>query len=341
MIIRKHMTDVLVWGIFCALLIVCFTGANVIKQYSSISLRYSSPISGRDAYAARQYSVARNDQITFWPTFWREYKASFSATFVTVEANCIAFSGDASKVLPVKFITGSAPGILDSNGCAVSEALAWLLWGSTDVVGMDVEVGGEVRVVRGVFEGYGELALVPYSDEDTAGSWSAVELSGGPDNVVRKDAESFAVTSGLGMPDQTLMGGEVPLAIAIAVLPLLIPAIYGLWSFVQYIRKRYPIVKKLIPFLILFAFATLLPIILGVLPEWIIPTRWSDFSFWRDLFKQAAKSLRVFLSISPQTRDVELRMLLINHACVTLLSACAGFAVIKQNKPRSRTTGFY
>lgn len=332
-----YIFDALLWCLLCILLIVGFANQNAVKRYSAISLRYSTPISGQTAYAARQYSIAQNEGRPFWPMFWREYEATFSSDYVTSNTNCIAFSGDASLIWPAAYVSGAAPGVIDDVGCAVSDTLAWRLWGSLDVVGMTVQADGDTRVVRGVFSGEDELALISFSDENTAQCWSAVDLTGVPADVTRNGAENYAIAAGLGKPDIILMNGPSSVAGVFAVLPLVILSLYALALIVGFVRKRFPAARNPLFYACLILLAIVFPVILGMLPAWLIPTRWSDFSFWTSLLKQAASGARNFLRAPPQLRDIELRILLIKQAGVALLTACGALAVCFRWQIRRQT----
>ena len=325
--IKRVIVDGALWCALCVLLIVGFVNQSAVKRYSPVSLRYSTPISGQAAYAARQYSIAQSGEAPFWPMFWKEYKASLSSEFVSVDTDCIAFSGDASLVWPADYICGAAPSVVDDTGCAVSETLAWRLWGSADVVGMTVEADGDTRVVRGVFKGNDELALISFRDEDTAPNWNVVDLTGGPNDAVRSDAESFAQAAGLGKPDAIVMKGPSSISRVLAIFPLLILAFYAAALIIGFVRKRFPAARKPVFYICIILFAVALPLILGAMPAWSVPTRWSDFSFWVSLLKKAASGLRGFLQTAPQLRDVELRMLLIKQAGISLISICCALSV--------------
>jgi len=110
-------------------------------------------------------------------------------------------------------------------------------------------------------------------------------------------------------------------------MPLLMLACFGFYLLAKTVTIRYPAAWRLTLFPILLAFALLLPAILRMMPEWLIPTRWSDFSFWSSLQKQASGSLREFLRAAPQSRDVELRLLLIKQAGIMFIAACTSIAV--------------
>ena len=336
--IKLFAADALLWLSLCVLLAQGFSGANIIGRYSAISLRFDTPISGQTAHGARQYSITSNLESPFWPTFWYEHIASFSSTFVTLNAAAILFSGDASLIWPAVYIAGSAPSSIDNVGMAVSEALAWRLWGSNDVIGMSAEVDGEERIVRGVFEGDTELALISFHIEDTSQSWSAVELSGGPEHAMRRDAENFAITAGLGQPDSILMSGSKAFAFALAILPLIIPATYALARIIGFIKKQYPMASAPLFFFSLTVLALLLPGMLEMLPAWLIPTRWSDFPFWASLLQQARDGLREFLHTSPRLIDVELRMLLLKQSGIAFLAICCSISVCFRWHMRQQNT---
>ena len=324
---RRSIADGLLWCALAVLLVASLVNRSAVRQYSSVSLRYSAPISGQAAYAARQYSISKSAENVFWPTFWKAYTAALESEFVSASADCIAFSGEAALVWPATYLRGAAPGVMDSIGCAVSDTLAWRLWGSGDVVGMTIQADGSERVVRGVFKSGRELALISFRDEDITQSWSAVELTGGPADAVRSDALSYASSAGLGKPDSIVMTGTSSVAGVMSVLPLLIPAVYGVSMIVSFAGKRFPATRSPLFFAALIVFAIVLPSILGALPAWSTPTRWSDFSFWASLMRQASSGLREFLQAAPSPRDVELRMLLLKHAGITFAAVCCSLSI--------------
>jgi len=145
--------NAVLWIALAVFLVLGVVNLNVIRQYSQVSLRYASPIGAADAYQARVYAAGQSGVSVFWPTFWNETKVSVSSEYKTAGATGIFFSGDAAIVWPARYIEGNAPGVTDSSGCALSKALAWELMGGDDLVGMTVDVDGEMRVIRGIFEG--------------------------------------------------------------------------------------------------------------------------------------------------------------------------------------------
>ncbi|MCL1863923.1 MAG: hypothetical protein FWF78_10195 [Defluviitaleaceae bacterium] len=303
---------VLFWGAFCVFLLLGTREANKIGQFSPVSLRFDTPVCGEAAHRARQFSIYEGD--TFWPTFWSESQAELSAGARTAYVNAISFSGDATLVWPTTYIAGTAPGSVDINGIAVSYALAHRLWGSIDIIGQTVYVEESSRIVRGVFEGSTELALISFHIEDVSQSWTVVELSGGMAHPTRRDAEQFAIFSGLGAPDYVIMGGALALARFVSLLPVLVLAAHGaVWIFIQTpTSARYA-------GLIMIALS--LPLVLNALPPWLIPNRWSDFSFWANLTQNANDGIREFFGINPTLRDVELKIHLLRQMVIGVIGA--------------------
>ena len=323
---KQLIIDALLWAALIVFLIINAVGVNALTKYSSISLRYEKAFSGQAAYQARQYSIEQSDKDTFWLTYWHEAQVRFEGDFNGADATCIMFSGDASLVWPARYLTGTAPGVTDGAGCSVSSALAWTLWGGNDVVGKTINVDDEARIVRGVFECGDSLALVSVRDEDISQSFTAVELSGGPSAPDRSEVLSFARAAGLGSPNSILMGTPASLASALMALPLIILAFYGLALCIARLRVR-PVVFAGILLSVLIGFAFLLPWLLDLLPGWMIPTRWSDFSFWGGLVKQVGEDLREYLVLTPRSRDVEYKLLLIKQAGISFVAASLALSV--------------
>jgi len=324
----KHLLgDALLWCALAILLAVGMSNGHTLQAYSSISLRYETPISGQAAYLARQYAIRQDDGDVFWPTFWYETKATLTAEFNKVYAECIFYSGDAALIWPTQYDSGTAPGVTDGIGCTVSSALAWTLWGGIDVVGKTVEVDGVTRIVRGVFEGDDLLALLSVRDDDTEQHFTAAELSGGPASPARSNVEDFVRGAGLGTPDSILMDTPAFLAGFMTILPMLVLICYGLALLLRWLHTNFAIPWVLILFAALIGLAILLPGLLAILPDWVIPTRWSDFAFWGTLAKQIGTNLREYLVLLPRLRDVAYKILLVKQAGIAFLSTVCALAI--------------
>lgn len=112
---------------------------------------------------------------------------------LTVEANAIGTGGDFFRFHPVTLLTGSyySQELETPDRILLDEDLAWQLFGSYDVIGMTVTIGGVTHTVSGVFD-------IP--------SVNSIEREAGiPQNLVFLSAESLCqlgVVGGRILPDQ-------------------------------------------------------------------------------------------------------------------------------------------
>lgn len=302
----------LLWGLAMA------QAAQLESLYTGWSLRYNTPITGQSASAARRYAVD-NPEDGFWPTFWREETRTLKSDLGEAPARCLLYSGAGELVWPAQFMAGSWPGATDEAGCVVSTALAWRLWGSSEVLDKTMEIDGKTCHVRGIFEDETELCMLGVGDAGSKNGWQAVELQSLPDTQAA-DAEAFAVGSGLSTPGTTLpAGGIAGMGRFIALLPLVLIGLLLVARWLHSVVKNYPVFVKAIVFLLSLLFAAYLPGLLNLLPAWVIPSEWSDFLHWLGLWDQLVSAFRALLSIAPSLRDVAAKQALIALCALTLV----------------------
>lgn len=290
------------WLIPVVLLVLMMVSFRLSAQLSalcpSISLRYASPLTAQQIERARAY--AEKNAAPFL-TFWTE-----SSTFVTfqehgVQAAQILYDGDPELPYPVTYRHGGPPG-LDKTSCAVSTGLAWELWQADRVVGMTVEIEGTKYTVSGVFE---EEACRLFRRADAG--FTAVEI---PDTPQGEDsyryAQDLVAKSGLGLASGILWGsGMAGIGRALCFLPLILAACYLLVSCFAKLKKLPGIVWGV---LILGAVLAL-PQILEAVPGWLVPTRWSDFSFYARLWDTFCQRWRELLLLNPTPMDAQRKTL--------------------------------
>lgn len=64
----------------------------------------------------------------------------------SIQTNIVYLSGSSEFVLPAEPVLSAQ----DENGCLVAAHTAWELFGSAEVVGQQIEVGHEIRTIRGI-----------------------------------------------------------------------------------------------------------------------------------------------------------------------------------------------
>lgn len=98
-------------------------------------------------------SEAENPSARMWvDTYSCDGRITLSNDRTTLDANAIGIGGDFFLFHPMEFLQGSSFSGDDLNHdyCVIDEDAAWKLFGSNDVVGMIVYIGGEPHIITGV-----------------------------------------------------------------------------------------------------------------------------------------------------------------------------------------------
>ncbi len=99
---------------------------------------------------AKQDGATDQPEVTLWQA--NSDKEVMTKDKRIMNTDVIVVFGDCRDITSAVMLHGDFPARSDQFGCAVSSGLAFLLWGSTNVSGLPIKIGGDVRYVRGVFE---------------------------------------------------------------------------------------------------------------------------------------------------------------------------------------------
>ncbi len=308
--------------LLCLLLLLVFQMFRVCERlngmYPAASLRYSTQITKEQAAQALRFA---GQESGVYPVFWTEEKREAAAPPHTLQMTAIGCYGDCSFAWPADFINGAYPGEQEKNACVVSDAAAWKLWGSMDIIGQALKLGKDTYTVCGVFSS--EREMVVYSATFDAG-FHAVELFGDYEGNERVTVIEFALLSGLGAPDSVVYGPSMQwLAMQAARIPLYLAGLVFAVRFYSCIHPN-PFLRKTFWVTFGFIFAALLPVLLAALPNWLVPPAWSDFAYWSRLWQDAKLRIWEWLSLHPMTKDVEAKLCLIQVFCM-----CGGAILIE------------
>lgn len=286
-------------------------GADAVqRQCGTISLRYRDPLPKQtvETLLAGQQG---------W-TFWKQEQTEFAAGAVHTRAEALLYAGTASYVYNAVCRYGAMPGIGDTAGCAISAALSQTLFGSEDTVGLTLTAGGTVFTVRGVFGSQTPLALLPRTDAGfTAAELPAEEQARqNPDSWLRVRLQQ----SGMPEPDRVLFLFELSWLCRFASwLPLLLADILLLRRALRQLRRLPPLTADLLVFGAALLAVLALPWFFSVWPQWLIPSRWSDFSWWKQTADSLAEHLRAWLGTDVSERDLWLRQRLLGQMGLAIL----------------------
>lgn len=189
-------------------------------------------------------------------------------------------------------------------------------------MGLELTAGERRYAVCGVFAD-DALCLTAQGTVDGGMPFDKVDLRM-PGPASSDAALAFARAGGLGVPAHAVNGGALAalarlacrLPLALGALTLLAPLARGLS----------PRAQKRLACAALLAFALCLPCLLAALPAAWIPTRWSDFAFWKSLAQSAADGVGAWLALPPQSVDVAAKKLLLCQSalCVAGCAAARG-----------------
>lgn len=133
--------------------ISCFFSVNAgITQDRILEFEHSVDGALRDASVTQE---SENPGARLWAdAYSADGKIYLSSGRTTLEADAIGIGGDFFLFHPLKLLSGSyfSGNDLMQDYCVIDQDAAWQLFGSNDVAGMTVNIGGVPHVVTGVVE---------------------------------------------------------------------------------------------------------------------------------------------------------------------------------------------
>lgn len=228
-------------------------------------------------------------------------------------------------------MTGGYPGDEDVFGCSISISLAWKLFGSDDIVGQQLKWNDRTLTVRGVFSERADVLLVTVELEN---SFTAAELGGALEEDRRTQAQTLVQQAGLPAPDSMIYGQSMyTLALWFCYLPMVLASVFCIKGCRHRIHALPPAHRQILWWGVGMGTALCLPFLLSLLPVWMIPARWSDFSFWPTLLQTGGQCIDEWLALVPAHKDVLAKRA---ECLLVLFSAIAsGITIGWYNKTRT------
>lgn len=339
---RSVLTAALAVGLFLTLR-AAFMAADGLQILcgGGYSLRAALPLS-----TDRQESACRvAADLGLDIAFWGETKATVQARrdpapAVQAEAAVIVCAGEPALALGAQYRYGRAPAAAEADTCAVSRPLAEALWGGQDVCGQTLLWQDRAYTVCGVAEGKSAwlLCLVPAKSDMAL---TGIELAGLPTGDPRGAAQTVARAAGLAENTVLLLPGGTLAAAAwlLAWLPLALAGLaLGGKAMALALRRLGPgPARQTVLFAGALGVALVLPRLLAALPAWLIPNRWSDFSFWQTLLALPGDTLHGLAAAPPAVRDIAQQRLLLQSAAAAagalfFTAALAGLCAARRPK---------
>ena len=338
-------TAILTAFVWC---MACSFYSTTMDSCASISVRWKNGGVSPSALV-RQQNNAKKDGIADQPevTLWQVYSAQqiMDSDMRNTTANVVAVFGECEDITTKSMLYCAFPSNSDTQGCAVSSGLAFSLWGSTQVLGVQVRIEGEVFYVRGVFEDDNARVFRQAEFDKTLSNMQLTFPGGG----TREDAERYLTAAnfmGGTILDLPLMGRGFrilfrfpAIVLAFGIIVRLLRRARKLWHYQAWLFSYLPFVLAVLAVLMLC-------IDLPEIPSSFIPSKWSDFEFWKDLFLSHWKNVTRWTSAAPTFRDKELwgsasAMLLLSIFATILVAVSAAMTSIRSYKNMVLTCAAY
>lgn len=277
---------------------------------SATSLRYEQALTEQQVLKTVNGLQSGQNAEGLFAAFWREDRAALSAeaTRRTLDGVLtVSVYGDVQAAYGASYRSGTAPPIGADDMCAVSAPLAWALWGSTDVLGQEVQLRVEnetaALTVCGVFEAREELLLRGAGPER---GFSCVEITGLSRDNPFAQCGLFVQQTGIGRPQQTVYGEQIAaLFSACAFLPWGFAIVFLLLALGRLCRTKWE--KRVFALFCAIGFAAVCAAALHGLPAWLIPNRWADAPAWRTVAELVGAQWEQWLTLCPTGKDVAVK----------------------------------
>lgn len=217
--------------------------------------------------------------------------------------------GNLERIMPGLLAEGVYPPKGDTDGCAMSEAGAQALFGSSNVIGMLVTAGGKEYRIRGIVECNDNVLWIQNPDAD---GFSNLEMYYSSKMPV-SSAKEWLNQIGLGSPAAILPGCDyVSFNQFFMTLPLWVMFLYLFWGIRQQVRLASSKYRRIL-LTVLWCAALGGFVILGVQYSFrfsldYIPKQWSDLSFYGNraaALKKAAQNIAELKSFEGDTMLLE------------------------------------
>lgn len=267
---------------------------------SVISMRYSGPGIPLDTLRGICRLQERQEKGTAFSACAQFDAQKLCASERQATASVLTFYGEIGRICHLACMQGALPSASDLSGCALDADTAYQLWGSHEVVGETFQWEGREYIVRAVFRAPAGMVLIPAQSVPDR-TLFAVSLDARKGADAASAAEEFCTLYGLPSPDAVLTRSwAAPAGRFFALLPLLALGGIILW---QILRELWAV--REMPVLFGLAVLGMMLTLWGavrlsgvrlVLPQNLIPTRWSDFSFWSRTIGNWAEGIRFSFS---------------------------------------------
>lgn len=284
------------------------SAAAVREAFPAVSMRFQQALTEQEIKRLAEYLPENSLGIT-QIAYWTEQENSIrnERNHHETEAQVILFAGNGNLVWPHSFLTGGYPGVGDASGCTISAGLADKIFGATDVVGQPVLISETEYQIRGVWDSPELRAMLQLKTNEPV--FKNLEALMKTERDYREAAMDLARENQLSCsaiingPIAGMLSGFVgSLPFYLAGLALFIKMIWNALMPCAGFRSR------LTAALLAAAVVLLMCGLRAGVPDYLVPTKWSDFDYWGRLAADYRDQLIELISLTPTSKDIFFRL---------------------------------
>ncbi len=295
---RWHLRQIFTLLIGCLLLV--YIGFSLeknqqLKMLPDVSILFmeDNQMSAADAWSIRNEMEKGDKQTTFTAWAWvNDEQVENPALYRTREARILYLVGEGSNLL------GNATTLLstDKDGCLLSDQLSYELFGSLNSTGCQLNYRNKQLTVRGVFESK-DLILAIQAEKSSQAQLNGFAVSGNVDGFISQNGLFEAKQLDVSMYQR--VGSFFLFLLLLPPLGLLLVACFKASRRLKTAEREGGFPRR--GAVLLVTAVTCFFLVSGMgfggsIPAEFIPTRWSDLSFFGDLWQSQMAQLGLLLS---------------------------------------------
>jgi hypothetical protein len=310
-----------------------YYGQYIKENYQSVSIRMKSDevtkhMLLRALENEKEKGAKEIPGITAWNRL-EDQVIENQELYTKSKVHLIEVYGDVKQVYPIELTSGSIPASDDYQGCLIDDNSAYELFHTSDAVGNFLTYQNKRYCIRGIIISQDSLCIFPvYEDNKT---YSNLELVYEDKENGKKLAEEFMLQNSLGSSYTCIEGCFYANLLRILYrapawflgFVLLVRILRFLWY-----RRSLPlqVLALVLLFIVVWTALRWLMEFQLYIPERLIPTKWSDFTFWTEKYRSFQNQRREITYLMPNPKDVILIQYVrrcINYSLIALAGMIA------------------
>lgn len=312
-----------------------YYGQYIKKYYQSVSIRLKQDgITAKELITGLQYEEIKNTGNTPSISAWNcleEQMITSTELGRSYQSWLIEAYGDVGHVFPFQLTTGNLLTSNDYEGCILDEETAYQLFGTINPIGNSITYKDKLYYIRGIIKSPKPVFFLMIENRNHR--YYNIELVYGKSDGKREEngqelADSFLLQNNLAGSYAVIDGPFYSELLEIlSNIPAWFLGFYMLYSMLQMLwdRRTLPLQMLILlsGFLVLYMFLKWLLDFQISIPERLIPTKWSDFSFWVDKYKEIQEQVGSIAYLPPTIKDnlfISYARRCVNDTLISLIS---------------------